>query len=143
MTVTVNTVYDLLHGTLAAGCERADCQGSDGAVWPAWIRSDHGGGDRRASRGHRANLLPPLRPQGRGAFRRLARAAGPDGWRGDEGPGFGPADRCGGRGSPGLGCRPQRSRILAAAPGPPRPKRGGGGGGGGGKGGPPHRGPGG
>ena len=61
---------------MAAERARPPGAGGDGALPRARVRADHGRGDRRAGRAHRAHVLPPLRRQARGPVRRRGRAAG-------------------------------------------------------------------
>ena len=72
-------ITSLRHGPMAAGRARPARAGGDGALRRARLRADDRRRDRRARRPDRADVLPLLRRQARGAVRRL-RQRSASGW---------------------------------------------------------------
>ena len=117
--------YDPLHGSMGTGRTRTAGGGGARALQRARVRADHRHGDRQAGRRHRADLLPILRRQARGALLRRRRAQGAAGEQRRRCPGLDIPDRCGGR-CPG-GCRRHAAgapRLRPQAPGRHHRQRG-------------------
>src|SRR5215472_16119794 len=75
MSATV-IIYDRRYGPVGAERARPPGAGGNGALRRAWVRADHGGGDRRAGGADGTDVLPALCRQTRGPVRGRGHAAG-------------------------------------------------------------------